>query len=256
MFTGIFAVGCGSFFGGKITAFSEYRRVLNYSMVCTTVGVVIKVSTLSYANILIGRMLHGFGSGVLGFIFCKSMNETVPQNLLQYYGQLSNSGNNLGIMLVGWVSILLPYDQSYEERKADESWRIVYGFTLIIQAVSYIFIWVSLKNPSLKELIKNDDREQAFVEINKIYQINKNQEERQTQDVYKFLKSGLSEMTNQITSCESICGAKYRRASLNGLIILIFHNFTGISGIYLYSTGIFHNLRQHGKFSLSVTMAT
>lgn len=58
--------------------------------------------------------------------------------------------------MVGLVSLALPTnDASHEERFSDERWRYVYGFPLVVHAISYVFIYASLKNPSLKELIKN-----------------------------------------------------------------------------------------------------
>ena len=58
--------------------------------------------------------------------------------------------------MVGLVSLALPTnDASHEERKSDERWRLVYGFPLLLHTVAYAFILASLKNPSLKELIKD-----------------------------------------------------------------------------------------------------
>lgn len=58
------------------------------------------------------------------------------------------------MLLAGAISLILPLsDSPVEERKADEKWRLVYGFNLVVHAASYVFIYISLEHPSLKELI-------------------------------------------------------------------------------------------------------
>ena len=111
------------------------------------------------------------------------MNETIPQHLLQYYGIVSNSSVNFGILVVSWVSLILPTnDASVDEKYKDNKWRIVYSFPLLIHVICYIFIFVSLKNPSLKELIlseKTNDNE-VFKEIRKIYHVGKDLDNSKT----------------------------------------------------------------------------
>ena len=79
--------------------------------------------------------------------------------------------------MVSWVSLILPAsDADYEVKLKDEKWRIVYSFPLFMHVVCYTFILVSLKNPSLKELILNEDKEEeAYKEIRKIYKIGKDE---------------------------------------------------------------------------------
>ena len=124
----------------------------------------------NYVTLLVARIFFGVSCGVLGFSFGKCLNETIPLNKVQDYGLANNMGINLGIMICGFVSLMLPLsDSPLEERKENESWRIVYGFTLVAQVFSILFIVLFLKHPSLNSLIQNDKREEAMGEIAKIY---------------------------------------------------------------------------------------
>ena len=88
-------------------------------------------------------------------------------------------------------------------------------------------------------MIKEDKKEEAIIEIKKIYKIDKKDEVRQVNFIHDEIKKSLGDKGNKVDTCQAICGKKYRRASCNGLMILIFHTFTGVSGLYLFSTGIF-----------------
>ena len=78
---------------------------------------VIKIISENITLMVVGRIIFGLGTGILVFSFGKSLNEYIPQRKLQYYGHTNNIGINMGIMVCGFVSILLPLsDSPVEER--------------------------------------------------------------------------------------------------------------------------------------------
>ena len=86
-------------------------------------------------------------------------------------------GINTGIVVCGLISIILPYEAPQEVRAADEKWRIVYGISLVAQLYGLFIFGFIIKNPSLNELIKKDEKEVAKMEIRRFYVIDKDNEE-------------------------------------------------------------------------------
>lgn len=84
--------------------------------------------------------------------------------------------------------------------------------------MSYAFICFTLKNPSLKELIKTGNREEAIKEIKKIYRINKHDLET-IEKVYLSIECGLGEINSSVGIIEATTSYKYRRAFINGLLV-------------------------------------
>lgn len=71
-----------------------------------------------------------------------------------------------------------------------------------------------------------------------------------------YVRKGLSEIKSGVTSFEALCSPKYRRASFNGMLLMLFDQFTGVTGIYMHSTGIFKKMKEEGEFSFNVELAT
>lgn len=76
--TAVVSVGMGSMIASRIYTYFNMRNFLIYSLIVTTIGVLIKIVHLSFFNCLIGRIIHGLGAGSLSFVFGKAMNETIP----------------------------------------------------------------------------------------------------------------------------------------------------------------------------------
>lgn len=79
-------------------------------------------------------------------------------------------------------------DSPVEERKANESWRIIYGCPIIIEVFGIIFTGLFVKHPSLNELIQSDRKEEALGEIRKIY---KADTPEQLEEVYNLIKDNM-----------------------------------------------------------------
>jgi hypothetical protein len=76
----------------------------------------------------------------------------------------------MGVMVCGFVSLIMPEsDAPVEDMLLDETWRIVYGSTLILQLLGTLFIFFFMKYPSLNQLVADDKKDIAIGEIKKIY---------------------------------------------------------------------------------------
>lgn len=121
-------------------------------------------------------------------------------------------------MICGFLSIMLPLsDSPVEERKANESWRIIYGSPMVVEVFGIIFTCLFVKHPSLNELIQNDRKEEALGEIQKIYKTDNSPE--QLEEVYNLIKDSMQTESKDISVAEALCSRKYRRATWNGIMI-------------------------------------
>ena len=147
---GFAGLAFGPYLGGSIVHKIGLRNLLILSQFINVVANVVKIASLWYPALLFGRFLFGTGSGIISFCYGKALNETVPISVNQTYGLLTNVGFNMGVMVCGFVSLIMPEsDAPVEDMIADETWRIVYGSTLILQLLGTIFILFFMKYPSL-----------------------------------------------------------------------------------------------------------
>lgn len=130
--TGIFGIAIGSIFGSVIVNKIGLRNTMLAVQITNIIANVMKIVSLNIPLMIAGRVIFGLGTGINGFAFGKSLNEYIPQKNLQYFGLTNNIGINMGIMVCGFVSLLVPLSDSLvEEREADEYWRVVNGCTIV-----------------------------------------------------------------------------------------------------------------------------
>jgi len=129
-------------------------------------------------------------------------------------------GINTGIVVSGLLGLLLPYEAAAAVRAADERWRIVYGISLVAQLYGLFIFGFVIKNPSLNELIKNDEKELAKREIKRFYAIDQDNEEAHLEELYTNIQKGLSEPSQGVSTCQALCGKKYRMATFNGIVTM------------------------------------
>ena len=163
------------------------QKALLCSSVMAILGSAFKIAfDVSFKHILLGRLINGLGTGILYFLYGKSLNETIPNHLLPTYSIFTFTLILSGFLGTGWISYILPeHDAPLEERLKDKSWKIVYGWTIILQLIGIPFILIFLKNPSLNFLIKKCEKQLALVEIKKIYRPSENLTEKEKTDFWK-----------------------------------------------------------------------
>ena len=124
-----------------------------FSVVVNTLKLV-----LNYPLMLATRFLYGLSAGALQVCLSNILNDSVPNEVAQTYGVASNSGICFGIFLAGLVQALcLPMaDDGDEALQQNESWRIVFGFSIIVELLVVILGLTVFKAPSLKQLSEED----------------------------------------------------------------------------------------------------
>ena len=126
--------------------------------------------------------------------------------------------------------------------------------------MSVFFILLFMQNPSVNDLIRNDDKEQAFKEIEKIYIFEKSlsDEDRKSkiEKLFYQIKSTLSDQKEDVSIKDALVHKMYRRATWNGIVTCFLDQFTGITALMIYSTVIFKSMKDQGTYKLSLSLTT
>jgi MFS family permease len=156
---GLLGLALGSLLGSKLIILNGKRSVKNVVIGLNLVsffGNALKLH-LSFGTILAGRIIVSICSGSLNICYQKIVQETVPNEVLQFYGLTFNSGICFGIFWMGLISALIvPHpEDGIEELQNNESWRLVFGQFMLLQVVCMIVIQLFYKNPSLKDCLQH-----------------------------------------------------------------------------------------------------
>ena len=63
----------------------------------------------------------------------------------------------------------------------------------------------------------------------------------------------MTKSKEQVGLCEGMCSKKYKRASINAMILAFFSQFSGIGAILIFQTKLFLSMKERGEFDFSIT---
>ena len=72
---------------------------------------VMKIQTVEI-SLFIGRFLFGVCCGIQTLCFSKALNDSVPAEVIQYYGVLVNAGICVGIFVSNFLAIIVPLEEA------------------------------------------------------------------------------------------------------------------------------------------------
>ena len=168
----------GSVTAGVVSVRIGLQRTLLYSQFICIFGTILQVAFgVEYFELIcLGKFIQGFAKTLPWFIYGKCINETIPNHLLSKYTLFNNGFCWFGVVVAGWISMVLPDPAAdWEVMRQDNYWKVVYGFKLVPQLLGVIFTLTYFKHPSLNLLIKNNQQELAIVQIKKIYALPKSE---------------------------------------------------------------------------------
>lgn len=155
---GSLGLSIGSAVGGKIGARFGLRRSL---LVATALGILSNFVKLidTTATVMVGRLLFGFFNGITSFCQSKAINDTVPPELMNFHGSSLGFGLALGIFLSNFLAVTLPIDESgtpegNKMMAEDQMWRLVYGFPILLQLISFLAVLLYYTQPSIIDLLE------------------------------------------------------------------------------------------------------
>jgi len=136
-----------------------------------------------------------------------------------------------------------------EVLESDQTWRIIYGASILLEVAAIILVKLIVTAPSLKDAIQTDS---GFTEISKVYKV------RNNDDITK-IKVALSPIEEakkeEISLGEAFLSSKYRFAHWNSVFICFMSSATGISFIVFFTMFIFQEMKKEGQFDMSIPLA-
>lgn len=173
------------------------------------------------------------------------LDETVPVNLHSIFGTATNSFLAGGIMIALCLGVLLPDEVLLDKDgkdiglntaglKADNNWRVIYGFPYICQFLTVLMFLTCYREDSITFSIGAGKDEEALKLIQKVYKSDEDPDE-----ILADLKGKSSKGASNVTLTQACCDKKYRRSTWVAFALCFFQQQTGLDGIMIYSNTIF-----------------
>ena len=100
-----------------------------------------------------GRLLYGFGTGLLIVTWPRYMEEVVPSSLVSVYGGLYCFSFAIATIIAYLLAIGLPDDTDTVELEKSEFWRVIFGLPILFFVTQLIFMRTYMKYDSPKVLL-------------------------------------------------------------------------------------------------------
>jgi MFS family permease len=124
---------------------------------------------LSLWCLFLGRLIVGFGAGLLLVATSIYMKETLPSSSIEPCLTSFNLGINVGILLITFIQgVTIPPKNSpgYTQTK---NWRIGFGTPIFSSFINFLMWWLVMKYESLQELIQRGKLTTAQHQLHRIY---------------------------------------------------------------------------------------
>jgi MFS family permease len=99
----------GSLIGGIITPKLGLKRTIIISNILGLFANFLK-QILSTETIISGRLLFGIACGISTFCYVKTLNDTIPSEVMYLYGGLVNGCFTFGIFASNFLGMIIPLD--------------------------------------------------------------------------------------------------------------------------------------------------
>lgn len=116
-------------------------------------------------------------------------------------------------------------------------WRVIFSMPIIIASLSMFGMIVYVQYDSPKFLINTKKYKDAHKMIDKIYHF---EEDRET--IFKYIGQTSQKETSKISYYDALFHKDYRVGTWITIVLVIFHELTGINAIFLYSNNIFKEI--------------
>lgn len=124
---------------------------------------------------MVGRIIWGYGVGVLSVNIGRYIEETVPEFLLGYFGPIFPWAQTVGSFWVLLMAAGLPDDK--DPKLGDTNfWRVIFGIPMIVSLLSMIGLQFYVRYDSPKYLINTRKYARAHKMIDKIYHFEEDKE--------------------------------------------------------------------------------
>ena len=145
------------------------RNALVLSALIGIVGTAITIYDNSFWAIIIGRLIYGFSVGIIAIAMPRLMEESVPSNLVGFYGGLYCLSFAAATLLAYALAVFLPPDDDIEGLKETHVTQVVFGLPIVFYVIQLILQFTYFRRDSVKFLLLNGKQFEAEQEIMKIY---------------------------------------------------------------------------------------
>jgi len=225
----------GSLAGGKLMKIGRRKA----QFVNISIGLVGTAMTaiLNTENILLGRFLFGFSSGLLCTTIPRYVEETVPVHLFDNIGPIFNVSQGTGTFFSYLLGELLPADTDAEALKATDRWRILYFYFPATIYIILLFCFIfTVRHDSVKFLVMNGKTAEKVQETKYALCLIYKHCDASNVDAYiRKIRSTCGSDSSELTIKEALTHPQYRRSTWVNVIYIIFHELTGIMVVIMYS---------------------
>ena len=144
--------------GGFLVASYDTKKLLLASNALAIISNSIKLIE-TFPTLVLGRLLFGVFTGIQQLCLSKILNETVPVQAIQIYGQFINGGLGFGCFLANLFGFIIPIEDPNDTSslvllREDKNWRIVYSFSIVMEVLTLLLVPCLYETLTLKSVAK------------------------------------------------------------------------------------------------------
>ena len=107
----------------------------------------------NYAAIIVGRLLYGFSVGLIAIAMPRTMEETVPLNLVGFYAGLYCVSFAIASVFGIFIAVFLPPDNDTEALKETYVTNIIFGAPIVFFVIQLLIQYTYLTRDTPKFLL-------------------------------------------------------------------------------------------------------
>lgn len=157
--TAMLGMAIGSLVAGNSIVYGRRKTLIFWETVAIFACALTLVRTLP--TICVGRFVLGVSAGMLNVACGKSIDETMPLNLIGAFGAITNFGINFGITWIMLLGFMLPPMEDTTQQETDQLWRIIFGLPGVIAIFHIILLLTIFKEEPIIFNISNGNLKEA-----------------------------------------------------------------------------------------------
>ncbi|KAJ5087662.1 Major facilitator-type transporter ecdD [Penicillium angulare] len=252
LITSILSAGTffGALIGGEAAERIGRRLTIMFSCFVFAIGVAIQVGTTSFAGLVTGRLVAGFGMGGVSAAVVLYVSEIAPRRVRGTLVSVYQWAITIGLLVASGV------DQGCKDRDSSSSYRIPIGIQFIWAAILAGGLFMLPESPRYHvrcgrmeealrslELVRGQSGSNIAVQA-ELAEIKAN---------FEYEKQIASTSWADCFKGGNLPQGNLRRV-ITGVALQMFQQWTGINFIFYYGTTFFQEVGMHNPFLMSTIM--
>ncbi|KAJ6487861.1 general substrate transporter [Mycena sanguinolenta] len=188
------------------------------------VASIIQMFAPNLTALIVGRMIQGFGTGILSTTVPIFQIEIAPQNARGMFISLESFWMNLGYCTSSWIG----YSFFFDSRNED-SWRGPYGVQALISLL--LFVWTFYLPETPRWLIQNDFKAEGLWTLADLHAGGDVTDARVNRTYYEIVDTVELEERNGTTAPWGTLFKEYTRRTIIGWVGQMFAQLNGINAL-------------------------